>query len=51
MWIVVKFSLASGQMRYFGPFKSQKEANEWGNDLWLRNEDSWWGVTQLENCP
>jgi hypothetical protein len=48
MWIIVKFNLASGQMRYFGPFKSRDAANAWGNDTWLRNEESWWGVTQLE---
>lgn len=51
MWIIVKFSLASGQMRYFGPFESREEADQWGNDTWLRNEESWWGVTKLEPRP
>lgn len=51
MWIIVKFSLESGQMRYFGPFKSREEANKWGEDTWLRNDRSWWGATRLEPIP
>lgn len=49
MWIIVKFSLASGQTRYFGPFPTKKAAKEWGDERWLRNEESWWGVTKLES--
>ena len=49
MWIIVKFSLVSGQMRYFGPFDSKKEAEKWGNKRWIRDQESWWGVTKLED--
>ena len=48
-WIIVKFNIATGRMRYFGPFETKEKAEAWAREAFGESAGEYcWGATTLE---